>query len=78
MNLQAVMRNQMIRNPQQFAQNALRSGYFNNSPMHKNALEAVANGNVEEIKGITENVCKEHNVSMDDAMTQYKQQYGIQ
>lgn len=79
MNQQAMMiRQQMIRNPQQFAQNALRSGYFNNSPMHKNALEAVASGNVDEIKNITQNVCKEHNVSMDDAMAQYKQQYGIQ
>lgn len=78
MNLQGIMRQQMIRNPQQFAQNALRSGYFSQNEMYKNALEAVASGNVDAIKDITQNVCKEHNVSMDDALAQYKQQYGIQ
>ena len=36
-----MLRQQMIRNPQQFAQNALNSGKFNNNPMYKNALEAI-------------------------------------
>lgn len=72
------LRNQMIRNPQQFAQNALRSGYFNNNPVCKNALEAIANNDTESMRNITSNLCKEHNVSVEDATQQYRQYYGIQ
>ena len=71
------LRNQMIRNPQQFAQNALRSGYFSKSKTHHHALEIIASGNEEESKNIFENLCNEHNVSVDDAVSQVKQQYYI-
>ena len=72
-----MMRRQMINNPQQFAQNALRSGRFNNNPMYKNAVEAIANNDTESMQKITDNLCKEHNVSVDDAQKQFKQYYGI-
>lgn len=72
-----MLKQQMINNPRQFAQNALRSGHFNNSPVHMNALEAIANNNQEELSKIAGNVCKEHNVSMEDAQRQYMQYYGI-
>lgn len=76
-NMANALRNQMIRNPQGFAQNALRSGYFNNNPMYRNALEAVANNDIEKMQSITGNVCREHNVTVDDAKNQYMQYYGI-
>lgn len=72
-----MMRNQMVHNPQQFAQNALKSGYFNNNSMYKNVLEAVARNDTEAMKEIAGNVCKEHNVSVEDATIQYKQYYGL-
>lgn len=71
------MRNQMIRNPQQFAQNALRSGRFNNDQLMSNALNAVANNDINSMQTIASNLCKEHNVSLEDAQRQYKQHYGI-
>lgn len=72
-----MMKRQMIRNPQQFAQNALRSGYFNSSPMHKNALQAIVSGDKKAMEEIAGNLCKEHNVSIEDATKQYKQYYGL-
>lgn len=72
----AAMRQQMIRQPQLFAQNALRSGYFNN-PMCKSALEAVQNNDEEKSKELVENLCKEHGVSVEDAQKQYRQYYGL-
>lgn len=71
------MRQQMTQNPQLFAQNALRSGMFNRNPVYKNALEAVANGDTEKVKDFTQNLCRENHVSVDDAMEQYKKQYGL-
>ena len=71
------MRNQMIRNPQQFAQNALRSGRFNNDKLMSSALNAVANNDINSMQTIANNVCREHNVSLEDAQKQYKQYYGI-
>lgn len=72
-----MMRRQMINNPQQFAQNALRSGRFNNNPMYKNALQAIVNNNEKAMEEIAGNLCKEHNVSIEDATKQYKQYYGL-
>lgn len=71
------LRNQMVRNPQQFAQNALRSGYFKNNEFMTNALQAVANNDMQTARSMTENVCKEHNVSVEDATQQYRQYYGV-
>lgn len=71
------LKQQMIQNPVQFAQNALRSGHFNNSPMHKRALEAVVNGDNEQLDKIARNQCLEHNVSLEDAKKQYMQYYGL-
>jgi uncharacterized membrane protein affecting hemolysin expression len=72
------MRQQMTQNPQMFAQNALRSGAFRQNPMHQSALQAVANNDVDKIRELTGNLCKEHNVTLDEAVTQYKQYYGLQ
>lgn len=71
------MRQQMISNPQQFAQNALRSGYFNGHEMQTNALNIVSSGNEKKAEEMVRNLCKEHNVSVEDTMQQFKQQYGI-
>lgn len=72
-----MLRQQMIRNPQQFAQNALNSGKFNNNPMYKNALEAIVNNDTKAMEEIAGNLCKEHNVTVEDARKQYNQYYGI-
>lgn len=78
MNNNAIMlRNQMANNPRVFAQNALRSGYFKNDEKYVNALQVVMNGDEKAAKEMVENICKEHHVSVDDTMAQYKSQYGI-
>ena len=71
------LKQQMIRNPQQFAQNALRSGKFNGNEFMTGALQAVANNDIQSMKTIADNVCREHNVSVSDAQNQYRQYYGI-
>ena len=71
------MKNQMIKNPQQFAQNALRSGKFNGNEFMTNALQAVANNDINSMHTIADNVCREHNVSVSDAQNQYRQYYGL-
>lgn len=76
MNNQMAIR-QMVRNPQQFARQALNSGRFNNNPMYRNALEAVANNDMNAMQEIANNVCKEHNVSVEDARQKYNQYYGF-
>lgn len=76
MNNQMAMR-QMVRNPQQFARQALNSGRFNNNLMYRNALEAVANNDMDAMQEIANNVCKEHNVSVEDARQKYNQYYGF-
>lgn len=76
------LKQQMINNPQQFAQNALRSGQFRNNQFRNNqlmtnALNAVANNDREAMNTIANNVCREHNVSVEDAQKQYRQYYGL-
>lgn len=72
-----MMQRQMINNPRQFAQNMLRTGKFSGHEMLTNALNVIASGDTEGAKNIAENVCREHNVTVDDAMRQYKQYYGL-
>lgn len=72
-----MMQRQMVNNPRQFAQNMLKTGRFNGNEMLTNALNAIANGDIESTKCIAQNLCKEHNVTVEDAMTQYRQYYGI-
>lgn len=67
----------MVRNPQQFAVNAIRSGRFNDNQFLYGALQAVANNDINSMKTIADNVCKEHNVSVLDAQRQYKQYYHV-
>lgn len=76
-NMAILLRNQISRNPRMFAQNALNSGRFNNDQMHTNALQAILNGDEQKVKEMVENICKEHHVSVEDAMAQYKKMYGI-
>lgn len=71
------LKQQMINNPQQFAQNALRSGQFRSNQFMTNALKAVANNDREAMNTIASNVCREHNVSVEDAQKQYIQYYGL-
>lgn len=73
---QMLMR-RMISNPQQFAQSALRSGRFDGNPMYKNALEAIANNDAKSMQEIMNNLCKEHNVSVEDARKQFNKYYGF-
>ena len=71
------MKQQMIKNPQRFAQNALRSGQFNGNEFMTGALNAVANNDIDAMHTIAGNVCREHNVSVEDAQKQYRQYYGL-
>lgn len=73
----AQLKRQMVQNPQQFAQNALRSGKFSGNEFMTGALQAVANNDISAMQTIAGNVCKEHNVSVEDAQRQYRQYYGL-
>lgn len=77
MNNGMFLRQQMVRNPQAFARNALNSGMFNNNPMYKNALESIVNNDTKKMEEIANNLCKEHNVTVDEARQRYNQYYGI-
>lgn len=71
------LKRQMIQNPRQFAQNALQSGRFNGNDFMTGALQAVVNNDISAMQTIAGNVCKEHNVSVEDAQRQYRQYYGL-
>ena len=62
-----------IRNPQQFIQNMMGNQQVMQNPMIQNAMKMYQSGDVNGLKSLTENVIKEHGMSMDDI----KKQLGI-
>lgn len=64
---------QAIRNPQQFIQNMMGNQQVMQNPMIQNAMKMYQSGDVNGLKSLTENVIKEHGMSMDDI----KKQLGI-
>lgn len=67
---------QMMRNPQMMMQ-ALQSNpkLQGNKPL-LNAVNAMQNGNMEEVEKIARNVCKQNGMDADQLLGQVKQQYG--
>lgn len=72
---QAMMREQMVKQPRTFARNAINSGQFGGDELHRNALELVQSGNEVECEKMVRKICEKHGVSVDDAMNRYQQMY---
>lgn len=64
-------------NPQQFIQNALSNNAIMSNPMAKNALELYQNGDVEGMKSMAENLCKERNTTVDEVKNSLISQFGL-
>lgn len=69
---------QMLRggNPQQMIVQMMRSQAGNN-PIMKNALNMLENGDNKGIEELARNLCKEKGINPDDAVSQLKDQLGL-
>ena len=64
---------QIMRNPQMFLQQAMRSG----NPIVKNAVEMYQRGDKEGINQMAQNLCKEKGTSFDEMTKKIKSQFGM-
>ena len=69
---------QMVKtgNPQQVLMNTLQQS--NNNPILNNVLNLAQKGDTKGIEELARNLARERGVNVDEAMTQVKQQFGIQ
>ena len=69
---------QMVKtgNPQQVLMNTLQQS--NNNPILNNVLNLAQKGDTKGIEELARNLARERGVNVEDAMTQVKQQFGIQ
>lgn len=66
-----------IKNPQQFIQQAMNNSHIMQNPMAKNALEMYQQGNIEGVKNLAENLCKEKHTTVDQVKNNILSQFGM-
>ncbi len=66
-----------IKNPQQFLQQAMNNSQIMKNPMAKNALEMYQQGNIEGVKNLAENLCKEKHTTVDEVKSNILSQFGM-
>lgn len=76
MNMMQLMQMMKTGNPQQVLMNTLQQS--NNNPILNNVLTLAQKGDTKGIEELARNLAKERGVSVEDTMTQIKQQFGIQ
>lgn len=68
---------QAVRNPQAFIQQAMGSQKIMSNPLAKNALEMYQQGDVEGVKAMAENLCKEKGTTIDDVKNNLLSKFGM-
>ena len=76
MNMMQLMQMMKTGNPQQVLMSTLQQS--NNNPILNNVLTLAQKGDMKGIEELARNLAKERGVSVEDTMTQIKQQFGIQ
>ena len=67
------MNNQM----QMIINNALNNSQMMQNPMFANAVNMYRRGDVQGLKNMAENVCRENGTSVNDVSNRIKQQFGL-
>ncbi len=52
--------------PQAFLQNAMNNSQFMQNPLAKNAMEMYQRGDIDGVKAMAENLCKERGTTIDE------------
>ncbi len=68
---------QMMRNPQQFMKQAINNSEIMSNPIAKNALEMYESGDVDGIKSMAENLCKEKGTTIDEVKNSILSKFGM-
>lgn len=64
---------QMMRNPQQFAQQMMKNSQFMQNPMARNALQMYQNGDTKGMEQMARNMCRERGINPEDLIKQFNQ-----
>ncbi len=68
---------QAAKNPQAFLQNIAKNNQVMSNPLAKNAVEMYQSGDIEGVKSMAENLCKEKGVTMDEVKNNILSQFGM-
>lgn len=68
---------QMLKNPQQFLQNAVNNSQAMQNPIFKNALEMYQRGDKEGINQLADNLCRERGINRQEFEKQIREKLGM-
>ncbi len=68
---------QAAKNPQSFLQNIAKNNQVMSNPLAKNAFEMYQSGDIEGVKSMAENLCKEKGVTIDKVKNNILSQFGM-
>lgn len=68
---------QAAKNPQAFLQNIAKNNQVMRNPLAKNAFEMYQSGDIEGVKSMAENLCKEKGVTIDEVKNNILSQFGM-
>lgn len=68
---------QAVKNPQQFIQQSMGNTQIMQNPIGKNAFEMYQKGDMQGIRQLAENLCKEKGTSYEEIEKQIKSQFGM-
>lgn len=71
--LNPVLLTQMMRNPQAFLQQAMKSG----NPIMQNAIQMYQKGDKQGLNELADNLCKEKGINRQDFEKQIRSQFGM-
>lgn len=68
---------QAMRNPQEFMKQIVNNQEIMKNPMAKNAMEMYQSGDMEGLKNMADNLCKEKGTTVDEIKNNLLSQFGI-
>lgn len=68
---------QMLKNPQQFLQNAMSNSQAMQNPILKNALDMYQRGDKDGINKLADNLCRERGINRQEFEQQIKSKFGM-
>lgn len=67
---------QAMRNPQAFMQNMMNNSQIMQNPIINNAMQMYQKGDMDGLNKLAENMCKEHNITIEQMKNQIMKQFG--
>lgn len=68
---------QAAKNPQAFLQNITKNNQVMSNPLAKNAVKMYQSGDIEGVKSMAENLCREKGVTLDEVKNNILSQFGM-